>query len=365
MTRHSLTAIMLLTLVGCDHREVEREIGYKGKARVNPWLAAERFVEKRGNEVLSVVSWTEPDGNDATWLMPATVLGNRSFVRRMERWVHDGGHLILLVEYADAASHDWSWGHADPVIEPVLTDLLQSAGLRLEEHAGVKAERVRFMGEDYLVSANSDFGVAAGNETTGVFASVDSGAGKISVITDARIFRSRWIDAHDHAALLAALIDASPNHGRIGLLRGTALSFWSLLGEHLAPVLITLTACLAIWLWKHLVRFGPVEAAENPAESRSYVHHLEALGHFHWKLDRAASLFGTLRSRVLDAAQRAAHRAGRGADIAAFLSERSGLPHERVNAILAATLPKDAIALARGTADLQKLLEVLEPRTAS
>ena len=148
-------------------------------------------------------------------------------------------------------------------------------------------------------------------------------------------------------------------------MRGTALSFWALVGEFLAPVLLTLAVCLVIWLWKHLVRFGPVEAAENPAESRSYAHHLEALGHFHWKLDRASSLFGARRGRVLEAAQRAAQRAGRGSDLPGFLVERSGLPHGRVTAMLSGTLPKDAIALARATADLQHLLELLEPRTES
>ena len=35
--------MMALALTACDHTEVKREIGYKGKARVNPWLAAERF----------------------------------------------------------------------------------------------------------------------------------------------------------------------------------------------------------------------------------------------------------------------------------------------------------------------------------
>ena len=35
-----------LCLTACDYTEVKREIGYKGKARINPWLAAERFVAR-------------------------------------------------------------------------------------------------------------------------------------------------------------------------------------------------------------------------------------------------------------------------------------------------------------------------------
>ena len=44
----------------------------------------------------------------------------------------------------------------------------------------------------------------------------ESGDGRITVITDGRIFRNRWIGENDHAALLAALIecDGIRWHGR-------------------------------------------------------------------------------------------------------------------------------------------------------
>ena len=51
----------LLVLGSCDYREVEREIGYKGRARVHPWLAAERFVAAMGYPVRPEISWTAPD----------------------------------------------------------------------------------------------------------------------------------------------------------------------------------------------------------------------------------------------------------------------------------------------------------------
>jgi len=363
MKRIALAAIALPFLAGCEYREVEREIGYKGRARVNPWLAAERFIELRGGEILSTVSWTAPDWHDAVWLMPAAVLRNESFTRRVERWVREGGHLILLVERADAETGDWSWRWIDPAIAPSLGTMLQRSGLHLEERAGVSAGRVGFMNDVYQVSARSGHGISPAGEKPGVFASVPSGHGRLSVVTDARIFRNRWIDEKDHAALLAALVDASPRYGRIGFLRGAALSFWSLLSEYLAPLLIALLAWLLLWLWKNLARFGPVELAENPSAQRGYGHHLEALGHFHWKLDHAAALLGALRARVADAAQRAARRAGRGGDVHAFLAERSGLPAGRVAALLTDFAPRDAVALTRGAADLQSLLDILEPHT--
>ena len=38
-----LLGVLLVAACGCGSEYVEREIGYKGRARVNPWLAAERF----------------------------------------------------------------------------------------------------------------------------------------------------------------------------------------------------------------------------------------------------------------------------------------------------------------------------------
>ena len=48
MKRLLLMAAAALALTACEYTEVEREIGYKGKARVNPWLAAERFAGRMG-----------------------------------------------------------------------------------------------------------------------------------------------------------------------------------------------------------------------------------------------------------------------------------------------------------------------------
>ena len=39
-------AVLLIAVCGCSYEYVEREIGYKGRARVNPWLAAERFARE-------------------------------------------------------------------------------------------------------------------------------------------------------------------------------------------------------------------------------------------------------------------------------------------------------------------------------
>jgi hypothetical protein len=349
-----------LVLTGCEYTEVERETGYKGKARVDPWLAAERFREQRGDEVLSVIAWTEPEEGDSAWLVPVNMLGNESFTRRMENWVRGGGHLILLVEYADSETNDWLGRHPPPVVEPALEKMLQHAGLHLHENAKVKARKIRFDGESFKVDADSSYAVSKGKGKNSVFASARLGEGRITVLTDGRIFRNRWIAENDHAALFSALVDASEYEGRVGFMRDAGLSLWSLLREHLTSVLLGFAAWLLLWLWKSLSRFGPIESATPPPLLRGYGHHLEALGHFHWKFDHAAALLRPLREQIREFGHRACLAAGHnGDDLHSFLAERAGLPPDRVSRALSDITPPDPSALTRTTADLQQLLKTL------
>ncbi len=356
--------VTALFLTACEYTEVKREIGYKGKARVNPWLAAERFAASDGNEVRSLASWTAPDVEDAVWFVPASLLSNQSFTRRMREWVEEGGHMVLLVEHADSETNDWSRSSVKPRLEPVLVNMLERTGIGLKEGGEMKkpvtASRIEFSGRSFAVDAKSTTSVSVYGGTPGVFASVRLREGRMTVITDARIFRNRWIGEEDHAALLDALLGSTQYEGSIGFLRGSGLSLWGLLGKYLWPVLLGLGVLALLWLWKSLIRFGSVESADGVATLRGYEHHLEALGDFQWRLDHAAGLLGPLRSQIVEHGQRIHARSGRrGEDFFQFLADRAELPRECVSSALSDSAPPDSATLTRTAADLQKLLQVL------
>src|SRR5690606_18314015 len=104
--------------------------------------------------------------------------------------------------------------------------------------------------------------------------------GRVSVVTDARMFRNRGIDRNDHAAFLLALVHADDREGVVKFFRGSGMSLMQMLRKHLWPFLTGLGVMLLFWLWKSLARFGPLEAAAAPSPLRGYDHHLEALGDF-------------------------------------------------------------------------------------
>lgn len=356
--------LVSVLVTACDYTKVEREIGYKGKARINPWLAAERFVARQDYEVRSLASWIAPDIDDLVWFVPASLLSNQSYIRDVQQWMEDGGHLVILVENAESETNDWSKSAGETSLEPVLLQMLERMGIDLKvgefSKAEVGASRIEFMGESYQVDARSRCSVVVDCGDAGVFASVKGGEGRLTVITDGRIFRNRWIGDHEHSALLAALVDSSEYQGAVGFLRGSGLSLWGLLCSHLWPVLLALGLLVFFWLWKSFTRFGPLEAPDGVSTLRGYEHHLEALGDFQWRLDRAVALLEPLRAQIVERGQRISVRAGRrDEDFCQFLADRANLPRERVFRALAESAPPDSATLTRTAADLQKLLQVL------
>ena len=355
-----LLALAALLLPSCKYREVSEEIGYKGKARVNPWLAAERFTALSGRGTESVVSWTAPQWDDAVWFMPAATLSNESFIRQTEEWTREGGHLVLLVEHADAQTNDWNGTHISPEFEASFDAFLDRVGLDLTSSKTITRSEIKFKGKTYKVNASSEYSVKTEKGQEELLASVKAGSGRVTVVTDARIFRNRWIDENEHAALLAALVNSTANDGTVGFMRGSGLSLWGMLRLHLTPVLLGLLVLVLLWLWKNLSRFGPVEADSAPSELKGYEHHLEALGDFQWRRDKAASLLTPLREQIVELGQRTSARVGRrDEDFFQFLGDRAGIPRERVFRALAEKEPADPAVLTRTTADLQQLLKVL------
>jgi hypothetical protein len=358
-----LVLICALLSAGCEFEEVTRETGYKGKARLNPWLAAERFVERKGYDVRSSGSWLKPDWDHSVFLVPVGVLNNVGVVSTMKEWVSDGGHLVLLVEYSDSEWNDWSdYQRSVPELQMPLLDFLKTAGVTLERSGSGKSDgtTISFGEHVYQVEVDTNSRVSSPAVKGGNFVSVEYGYGHVTVIPDARIFRSRKIGDKDHALLLSALIESSTMEGKVVFLRGAGISLWRMLARHLWPVLVGLSVALIIWLWKSFTRFGPMESAAIASPLRGYDHHLEALGDFQWRLDKGSALLAPIRERIVEGGQKAAAAAGRkDADFFQFLAERAEIPRERVVRALTENAPTDGNVMTRTTADLQKLLAVL------
>ena len=365
MTRQlACIALAVLALAGCSYQDIEREIGYKGAARVNPWLAAERFAEAAGFNVISSPSWQEPTWRESVWFIPGMLVENRMFARQLTEWLDEGGHLVVLLENAESSTSDWQFRRPPPPpLEPPLRDLIEHAGIRFTGQADRSPTPVitaNYRNRSFRIDSSPHIRVLARSENgePGTIATVHHGLGRLTVVADAQIFRNRWIDSAEHADLLAAILSDADTAGSAGFMRGSGLSFWKLLGTHLWPVLIAFGAWLVFWLWRSFGRFGPLEAANEPNNIRGYDHHLEALGGFQWEIDHATGLLAPLRARIVERGHHLAARAGRPeTEFHDVLAARTGIPRDHIVRTLDATTPpRDAASLTHITADLQKIL---------
>jgi hypothetical protein len=349
---------LLLAACGGGHTTRKREIGYKGKARLDAYLAAGRFLEKSGYAVTSEPGWPDFDQDFAVAILPASVVSTQAYARELEEWVAGGGHLICLVERAESYHDDWarspalSRGDESPLPED-LDEWFERAGLAVARGDAVEAKRLAVDGVEHEVFAESAAGVTVEGGERQALGQVGFGEGIITVMADARPFRNRYLADHDHAALLLALVDSSPYEGGVVIVRDAALSLWKLLGDRAWPALLGLLALILCWLWKNLPRFGPLRRGDPPTTLRAYDHHLEALGDFHWRLDRGAALLRPLRESVLERAQRVA--GARDADFFQWLAERAGLSRERAERAMTHERAADAASFVRLVADLQKI----------
>jgi len=103
---------LAFALSGCGNRmirhEWEVETGYEGKARSNPFLAAERFLVTMGISSSQQFSLTELPDNGVVLIVPDESIAGAPAAQRLLNWVNNGGHLIFLARGGDSFQDDWS-----------------------------------------------------------------------------------------------------------------------------------------------------------------------------------------------------------------------------------------------------------------
>ena len=373
--RGACLAVALLA-AGCGgYRKVEVEVGHRGAARLDPFLAAGRFLTATGRVVRVERRWPRPDGAIGVLVVPASMLEARGYVDEVRGWVAGGGHVVCLFGWASAARSDWGPGERPVRPSAALAGWLREAGWEVRVPAGGAARelrqggkggdvgrrgRWRFEGQRFEVTHAGErcFVPVGGGGGARSFVSAPYGGGRLTLVADARPFRNRRLGEADHAPLLAALAAAS-GPGAVVIVLGTDVSFWRLAWAAGWPALVGLVALAAAWLWRALPRFGALEADARVDDWRDYRRHLDAVGGFLWRIDRGRQLLAPLRREVLERLGRRRLAAGPDVDLHDLAATISGVPRARVGHALSDTPPADPAGFAGAAADLQQMLERL------
>lgn len=358
--RSLMALVASLVLCGCSGHweDYEKTLGYRGIARVNPFLAAERLLNELGHDAHGAKVLTKMPSHDSVILISGENGLPEGRAKQLLRWTFSGGHLIYCLggtrAYNDFDSQFGSFIAAllmeeekDPILEQlgvatkrrmpteeiaaVVNNLLNKDGSPKPENPAKKDEpkkkkkkktpedeakreallesveavkwnsqkyELSLGGHQYMILARKlkagEF--SAGPKDESLVLHLQHGMGQVTLLVHARPIRNHWIGEHDHARWLAALVGESRSR-EVLFVASSSGSFLGLLWQHAWMALVAAAVCLVFWFWQQMPRFGPFAEVELDT-TRHFASHIGALGEFFWRMRRGTLLVHTARDAV-------------------------------------------------------------------
>jgi len=290
-----------------DKIPVEIPLGYSSEAKKNPFLAAEKFLEKISIELESRHDFGLFDdslGQFDTVLVNGSRIGMSSLRRdNMKNWIEQGGHLVLLAtEY-----YEYEFGSSrDKFLDEVGLrfyntdsdyDYYDDEGnltyLSFEEFEN--NTEIHFYGTGYIEDTSGNASFIAGPEDVDQFIQYPMGEGLLTVVIDFSIWRNGRISEHDHAMFLTQLIGSSPKAWLV--YNREQPSLLSLMLDQAPLILISSSVMLLLVLGGQLWRKGPAKK-DTPPIQREIMQHVAAAGEFSFRSDRGVRLLEDLMQTI-------------------------------------------------------------------
>lgn len=282
MKKSFLLLLLAIWLPSCgEYEEKTRDIGYKGLAKVDHFLAARRMSEELGWTAFSYSGVPGfPPPADATLVVPVASLQSDGVLAEVEEWLTSGGNLIAYLTPPDErwqrseVSRDWEnfldyfqfevslvkdlqpaeYAHLLPESE----ESEESGGLQSEEELTLQSLSLD-REEDYLTEFETNLLIRdtefEGSTYSGA-ESYDFGEGTLTVLATAQPLSNEGIASGEHATLLHDLI-AMGRGGEVWFIYSTRISFFGLLWQRAPYAVLALGVAILILVWWAARGFGP------------------------------------------------------------------------------------------------------------
>lgn len=320
--------------------------GFKGEARFNSLLAAERFLASEKRPARSMVSLVGLPPVNGTLIMP----GQRFEVgpeqaEKLLAWVKAGGHLVVTAEEASPGpgqpSRDWllrGMGVSQTVVAG--DDAGRSIPVDIDLPEADDFMQVSFPPRGVLRHTGIEPSRSMGGGYGAHVVQYSLGRGELTVLSDARFMTNASIGCFDNAAFLWHLTRHQVQ-GPVWLVYGGDMPpLWKWLGQHAWRVLVSAVVLFAAWVALHRRRYGPL-LTSPPLARRRLLDHIEASGRFLWRHGQHAALLAGAR----DALRRALvlrHPGWAGLNqtsLSRHLADLSGLPADSIEQALFTPYP--------------------------
>lgn len=381
---------VLVSSCGQSEGEKKRHVsGYAGRAQIEPFLAARRLLEREGVAAETGRSWLEVDGSASLVFYPLSEIEEAADFAPLIEWVNYGGHLVICVAGCDEERDDWGRRRVhQPDLSAGALAALEQIGISLDQSGNSIVGRTIDLPMDYEPDdlpqhpdidreilkcqeqwADLTYEISAlmrpqlspwdaqqwdVQATTGgdqyALLSKELGYGRLTVLNDAAPLRNAFIGEAQNAHLLSRLHWLGGG-GDVLFLYGDELTFLNMLYRYGWLGLLLLLVGTALWIWRGLIRFGPVRRATSDGRTLDYQDHVRHTGAFLWKHRQSEVLLNALRQDVLQTVTRDADGAP---DIPA-IAARCDLPEDRVRRAFDRNTRHDASAFLQTVRTLRQI----------
>jgi hypothetical protein len=377
---------ILLFVFGCSTGTTTvkktRVVGFKGKARMEPFLAAERLAFSQNWDAKTIMRLSQlPDGPGATLLLSANV--SPGTIMRALKWREENrAHLILA--FANTGSFQNDFAEEPPkanffALEDSTHPALRKLGIRVKGQVSwapnYQNTIFRIRGKKYVADFDQTLrfdctGEGAMEVTTYCGNSPDNcllasltmlDGGKITLLADASPFRNKYIKEKDHAALFMGLLGLNfRNQDWLFILTRDAESFFELLWRKFTLPLTAMILLVVCWLWKSLPRFGPVTEVRDGVQ-RQFSEHMRMTGSFLLRHGQSAEMIEGTKRAIMAKIQKDHPRMLRwdDADLVPLLAERAQLPLEEAEEAWGVHYTKDPTVFTRAMHTLTQIYQCL------
>jgi hypothetical protein len=304
--------------------EVELPTPLRGEAATNPFYAAQKLVETLGATSEQRDSLGDTP-NDAVLVLSTWGWDiDRARRQQMERWVEDGGRLVVdaaLISGSDAFEQ-WSGivsetaepdPDADPFQAPEVFEPCEPfVAVHYEADGGFEEsddyELCNFDRSSWLEAADESraedwlWSLEDSEHTWVQGVRVGVGKGSVTLINGVP-FVYRALFEGDHGELLAAAASLRAGDHVVFMTEADVPSLLELVWRHGAPVVVVLLLWIALALWRGSLRFGPLVAPSERAR-RSLAEQILGTGRFVLRVGGGAALAAAARRALHEAASR-------------------------------------------------------------
>lgn len=359
-----LVVVFSSLLAALDWKEIEVDVGFRGEARRNPLLAAERTLERLGYEAESrALLGALPDTDSLVVLRQSSRFLSPFDVERLVDWVDAGGHLALLLPEDEAFAEQLGDDIEQNRAELPLLEALDIAITKRDGRLGIQTldlgrgpREIAVEGAVNLMDVYGHADALAGDATSARAIDFGYGEGRVTVFAGDSWLSNRNLGEREHARVLEDLVLATPSHRTLFVFAEDPPGLLTLLWEHGWTALCGIAAFVALVLWRRALALGPREP-ELERDRRDFSEHVGAAGEFLWRVGASRHLLAApheeLRRRL--ALVRPDLAALERKELCTQLAQASGLDAARVESALATEETRDPAEFETVVRDLETI----------